>query len=468
MTPHLDRLASQGMIFERAYCQQALCRPSRASLLSGLRPDSTGVHDLDTVLREARPDAVTLPQHFRQHGYRTAGIGKIFHADAFEPEPASWSEPFIGEQDLPWVLPGNRELVDGQFGPHGRPVFGPPTEQSDSVADEHPDGRIASAAEAALDRFAGDGWPFFLAVGFVKPHLPFAAPSEYWDRTDPREIGDPDPLEAPEGAPEYALTNYPELRVYQGMPGSNLARPSTSKVPLTRSQTRQLRRGYLASVSFVDEQIGRVLRRLEELGLDEDTVVVIVSDHGYKLGEYGEWTKQTNFELDVRSLLMVRPAKARFRARPNVLTDSAVEEPPVRLGLSSDALVELVDVFPTVCELAGVPLLEGLEGTSVVPLLRKPRRAWKSAAFSQFPRGGVGVVGRTIRTESYRLTEWSNGADRDDVEAVELYDHRDDDRESINVANRPEHAATVEELRAQLRAGWRAALPPEHRSRDGN
>ncbi len=455
-TPNLDRFAARGMIFERAYCQQAVCRPSRVSFLTGLRPESTGVSDLQTFFRDVLPDVTTLPQLFSQQGYRTSGIGKIFHNDGIDPDPESWSEPLFPDLGSSWVLPENRALE--QRGPiFGRLALGPPFERSDSNAEDHPDGRIAAEAEAALARFAKGNRPFFLAVGFIKPHLPFSAPSEYWDLYDPDALGPFEPASPPTTAPEYALLNSPELRSYHGMPGSELPNPWESHVPINEPQVRNLRHGYFASVSFVDEQVGRVLRRLQDLQLDDDTIVVILSDHGFKLGEHDSWTKHSNFEIDVRSLLMIRAPEQRDSEQTGPLVGSVSDEEPWRPGASTRALVELVDVFPTLCELGGLPLPKGLEGTSLVPLLESPLARWKSGVFSEFPRHDR--MGRSIRTEDYRLTEWQHTTNAKRPAGLELYDHRLDDLESINVADWPEYTSIVKDLRQRLRAGWRAARP---------
>jgi arylsulfatase A-like enzyme len=272
--------------------------------------------------------------------------------------------------------------------------------------------------------------PFFLAVGYIKPHLPFVAPKKYWDLYNPEEIELPDNPFPPKNAPPVALHSWSELRHYPGIPKDG---------PLLPEQARQLIHGYYACVSFVDAQIGRLLDELDKLGLRDDTIVVLWGDHGWHLGEQSLWCKHTNFEVATRSPLIV--------SAPGMQS----------IGKKTDALVELVDIYPSLCELAGLPLPAHLEGTSFVPLLNQPMRPWKTAAFSQYPRSNL--MGYTMRTNRHRLTIWEENDNPNQIKEIELYDHGTDPSENVNIAGLSDNADMVKKLTNKLRLGWRAALP---------
>lgn len=423
-SPNIDRLARQGMVFERAYVQQAVCSPSRTSLLTGARPDTTQVWDLVTHFRKAMPEVVTLPQHFRQNGYFVQGIGKIFHP-GYDDE-RSWS--------VPWQTP----RAPTYAGSHGKPgkdddrpkqKDGPAFESADVPDNFYKDGQVAELAVSALRQRANKAEPFFLAVGFAKPHLPFVAPKKYWDMYDPAKIPPaPNPVR-PKDAPEFALTNSGELRNYPGIPAEGSLPPELA---------RKLKHGYYAAVSYTDAQIGKVLDELDRQGMRQNTIVVLWGDHGWKLGEHGEWCKHSNVENDTNAPLLL--------SAPAMKT----------AGRRSRALVEFVDIYPTLAELAGLPLPGHLEGSSFKPLLDNPSRPWKQAAFSQYPRGQK-LMGYSMRTDRYRFTVWLDRRDRSRIEAVELYDHHTDPQENINIAVLPAHKKLVDELMAQWRQGWQAA-----------
>jgi len=454
ISPNIDRLAERGMRFDRAYCQQAVCNPSRASVLTGLRPDTTGVWDLKshfrqelppetaalphmttgTHFRRAQPDVVTLPQLFKQHGYHAQSVGKIYHGSPDMRDPESWSAPTLYEvvmnRDDSYVLPENHTA--GEF-----PWPGPKmaaTENADVADNAYGDGKVADAAIALLN--ALQDRPFFLGVGFRKPHLPFSAPKRYWDLYDREAISTPDHPEKPTGIPDFAWHQSAELRGYADMPKDG---------PLPDALVKRLRHGYYACVSFMDAQVGRVLAEVDRLGLAENTAVVLWGDHGYHLGEKALWCKTTNYELDTRAPLIVStPGQA-------------------RIG-STEALVEFVDIYPTLADACGLPLPAGLEGVSLAPLLAEPERPWKQVAFSQFPRpwfyqGQPEVMGYTIRTRDFRYTEWLDFSSRATL-ARELYDHTRDSAEVVNVADETRYADVVREHHRLLHEGWRAALPP--------
>jgi len=438
-SPNIDRLAKTGVVFNRAYCQQAVCSPSRTSLMTGLRPDSTRVYDLQTHFRDTVPDVVTLSEHFKNHGYAAVGMGKIYHGGLND--EASWSEPWRRPNAPMYQLPKNQELIRKKWqaararGLRGkqlsRAARGPATESADVPDNAYHDGAVADMAVESLRRIKGK--PFFLAVGFLKPHLPFNCPKKYWDLYDRTDIKLADNPFAPKGAPPFAMTSWGELRNYEGIP---------KRGPVSDEQALELIHGYLACVSYTDAQIGRILDELDKLSLADKTMVVLWGDHGWKLGEHGGWCKHTNFENDAQVPMIFRAPGAKGNGR------------------STDALAEFVDIYPTLCDLAGLPLPKHLEGTSAAPVLEDPGRAWKTAAFSQYPRyhDRRRMMGYSMRTDRYRYTEWIDQTNRE-VVARELYDHKTDPAENQNVA--AANADLVRKLSVQLNKGqgWRAAKP---------
>ncbi|MFZ5832538.1 MAG: sulfatase, partial [Planctomycetota bacterium] len=440
-SPNVDRLAASSLVFERAYCQQAVCNPSRASMLSGCRPDTTGVMNNQTFLRPNMPEVVTLPQHFKNHGFHAISLGKIFHHSQREPgdDPQSWSEPswYNGGSTRSWFSQESLDYIARlkALPEKERPrlLRGPPFEAANEPDDAYQDGALAAQAVKTLQRIKDQ--PFFLGVGFHKPHLPFCCPQRYWDLYPADNIKLPKNYEPPKNVPEPALHNWYELRTYGGIPAEGGISDETAL---------SLIRGYRACVSFVDAQIGRVLDELDRLELTEKTIVVLWGDHGYHLGENGIFTKMTNFELGTRTPLIVRV--------PGQKT----------AGKRASALVEAVDIYPTLAELCELPLPAHLEGTSFAPLVVQPELPWKTAAFSQYLRPGrkpnPAVMGRSIRTDRWRYTEWTTIGGEN--AGVELYDHQTDPAENTNIAGEATNRAVVEELAERLRAGWKAALPP--------
>jgi arylsulfatase A-like enzyme len=442
-TPNLDRLAREGLRFNRAYCQQAVCAPSRASLLTGARPDTTRIYDLRTPLNTVRPDLVSLPRHFKNHGYETVSLGKVYH-HANE-DPLAWSVP-------PWNPKGDwvgRGYLDplsvyavrqndavlrtrlkkakeaGQSVQPPEYGRGPAMEAPDVPESAYPDGKICEKALEELRRLKDR--PFFLAVGFHKPHLPFNAPKKYWDLYSPEDIESPARNQWPEDMPAVAGSNWGELRAYTGIPAQG---------PVDETFTRLLIHGYYACVSFTDALVGRLLAELDRLDLRQNTIVVLWGDHGWKLGDYGAWCKHTNFERDTRApLLLSIPGQK-------------------NAGAATNALVEFVDIYPTLAEACGLEVPAHCEGLSMLPLVENPQRPWKAAAFSQYPRGKL--MGYSIRTERWRYTEWIE-RETGSVTARELYDHSTEDTPGANLAGLAAYADTVGELSALLDRGrgWR-------------
>ena len=445
-SPNIDRIAKAGLVFDRAYCQQAVCAPSRASLLTGTRPDTTKVWDLETLFRKALPDVVTLPQHFKQNGYFVQGMGKLYHGG--QDDPPSWSVPWTSPKLAhgAYALEANRTMVERKVAetrqrkaagqkPLRNRDYGPAFECAEAPDNQFHDGALADMAVAALREIAKRKEPFWLGVGFIRPHLPFVAPKKYWDLYDPAKIQlAPNPFR-PRNAPEFAVLEGGELRTYEGIPHGHLP----------DDLARQLKHGYYASVSFMDAQVGKVLDELDRLGLRENTIVVLWGDHGWKLGEHDAWCKHSCVENDANAPLLVSVPGMKHA------------------GEHTSALVEFVDLYPTLAELAGLPAPPHAEGTSFRPVLDDPARPWKTAAFSQYPRGvpGGSLMGYSMRTDRYRFTMWLDRRDHSKVAAVELYDHTADPQENENIAGRPDMAATVADLTARLRAGWKAATPPK-------
>jgi arylsulfatase A-like enzyme len=438
-TPHLDRLAAQGMLFERAYCQVAVCNPSRSSVLSGTRPDTTGVLDNQHFMRPNMPDVISLPQHFKNHDYTSLSLGKIFHHSEREPgdDPQSWSEPawYHGEPYKHWFTQESLDYVKQlkalPKAQQPKQLRAAPFEAADEPDASYPDAQTAAKAIEMLQRLKAEAKPFFLGVGFVKPHLPFTCPQKYWDLYSEASIHLAANAQRPKDAPEPAFHNNYELRSYGTV-------PENGKV--TDAMALKLIRGYRACVSFMDAQLGRVLDELDRLGLRENTLIVLWGDHGYHLGENGVFTKMTNFENGTRVPLIV--------SFPGMKT----------AGQRTKALVELVDLYPTLAVLCALPVPKHLEGTSFVPLLKKPDQPWKKAAFSQYLRTGKPpFTGRSIRTDRWRYTEWHDL--KQQPAGTELYDELNDPQENVNLAGDPAYVETRRDLSERLQAGWKAAVP---------
>jgi len=434
-SPNIDRLAQRGRVFQHAYCQEAICSPSRTSLLTGLRPDSTQIYDLTTHFRENVPDVVTLPQYFKRQGYTTRSLGKIFHLL----DPFSWSAPS-------WHVPGQfyhspegmaeaRRVYQEKTGKTGTELDDWVDQWVKGFATEAPrvpdemlqDGQLASEAIHTLCQIKDD--PFFLGVGFHRPHLPFVAPKSYWDLYSPGEIALVANQLPPVNVPAIAMHKSGELRYqYSDIP---------KKDPLSDDLSKRLIHGYYACVSYIDAQVGRLLRELDKQGLTENTIVILWGDHGYHLGDHGLWCKHTNFENAVRAPLIV--------AGPGVK----------HAGQQTNALVEFVDIYPTLCELAGFPLPKHLEGKSFAPLLEHPDLPWKKAAFSQYPRPTITpadykFMGYSVRTERYRLTLWKDRYDPSKIVGRELYDYEKDPLEMQNLIEETSYQEIVKKLTAAL------------------
>lgn len=415
LTPHLDELARRSVQFDRAYCQQAVCNPSRSSMLTGKRPDSLRLWNNGTHFRERNPDVTTLPLWFREHGYVSRCVGKIFHNwhTDVHGDPRSWSAP----EFLHYANHGDDKPQVEEPLPQDH-ATAPRCECRDVPDDAYYDGRVASEAIRVLAEVKDR--PFFLAVGFWKPHAPFNAPKKYWDLYDRDKLPAYDPRR-PEGAPDIAFHDGRELR---GAP--------PNQITFTPEQAAEIRHGYYANTTYLDAQLGRVLTALDEHGLRESTIIVFVGDHGYHLGEHDLWAKTSNFELDARVPLLIggKGIKA--------------------AGERTKSLVELVDLFPTLVDLCGLPVPAQLEGTSLRPILENAAATVKSAAYTQHPRPAYfdrspsklpDAMGYSVRTDKVRYTEWRDW-ETGQVIARELYDAIDDPGETRNRVDE-ESLATV-------------------------
>lgn len=444
-TPNLDRLAARGLRFDAAYCNQAVCAPSRNNLMLGSRSTSIGIYNLSTNFRAAVPNAVTLTQYFMRHGWRAEGLGKILHVGHGNTnDDASWSVPHHAEKVVEYVDPANRggeTREEALFGNRKAAGLrrGAAWESPDVPDDAYGDGRLAREAMRRLQAMkARSGQPVFLAVGFARPHLPFSVPKKYWDLYDRSKM----PLAArttpPDGAPAYAGKTTLELNQYEPI-------PERGAVP--EDMQRQLIHGYYASVSFVDAQIGKVLDELDRLGLANDTIILLWGDHGWHFGDHGMWTKHTNYEQAIRIPLLV--------VAPGV----------TRPGSRSNALVETVDVFPTLCELAGLPppadLPQPMDGRSAVPVLRDSAATIRDHIYHVFPRNRGGpdgnVLGRAIRTAQHRFVEWRKPGAPAATADLELYDYVADPGENRNLA--AEQPQVVAKLQALLGTHGEAKPP---------
>ncbi len=434
-TPNIDRLAQRGLVFNQAYCQQAVCNPSRASLLTGRRLDALQIWDLPTHFRSRMPDVVTLPQHFKNNGYFTQDIGKIFHnfRQEIEGDPESWSVPAV----MHYASHGDDKPEVARPFPANF-ARDPKCECRDVPDEAYYDGRISKLAVETLGQLKDKSQPFFLAVGFWKPHAPFNAPKRYWDMYERNDVSMPENPDWPIDAPRVAWHNGREIV------GNNQRK-------LTPEAVREIRHGYLANISYLDAQVGKVLDELDRLELTESTVIVFWSDHGYHLGEQTLWAKTSNFELDARVPLII--------ATPNMTSS----------GKTTDAIVELLDLYPTLVDLCGLPRVKHLDGVSLASVIKSPESAVRTTALTQHPRpayysGAPDTMGYSIRTQNFRYTEWRDWKSGKTV-ARELYDHNADPNETRNLANLDDyshevgqHAIMLGESKPIVTPGWSPVL----------
>ena len=417
-TPNIDALAKDGVQFQKAYAQQALCAPSRMSLLSGLRPETIGIYSLFTPFRSVHKEAVTLPQFFKANGYQTVSVGKVYHNGS--DDKASWSIHFPKESNS-WVKPENLALMDS-LKKSGKGSNGPAYECEDVEDEAYKDGRAVKNAIETLEKLKND--KFMMVVGLTKPHLPFNVPKKYWDLYNKEDFKVPF-KGAPKDMYKDALTVWGELRGYYGIPKEGVLDDETTKT---------LIHGYHASVSYTDAQVGKVLDALQKLDLRKNTIIVFMSDHGWKLGELGAWCKHSNFELDVNVPLII----SRETGLKNRITNA-----------KSNALVENLDLFPTLADVCGLNAPKTLEGKSLMPLVNNPKIKWAEGAFSVYPRG-KNIMGLTCTDGNWRYTEWwDNKAQK--VIYNELYSCKENYMELVvNHAKESKNAKEVKRMKALL------------------
>ena len=412
-SPNIDRLADSGTVFERAYCMVPTCGASRASLMTGLRPTRGRFVSYDANAGKEAQGIATLNTHFKKHGYHTVSNGKVFHQ--LDDSAAGWSEK-------PWrpsdIGIGYRLEKNRDFARKAKPKRGPPFESADAPDAEYPDAQIATKAIEDLQRLKDNDKPFFLAVGFLKPHLPFVAPKKYWDLYERDSIQLPTNYHPPKDAPRQAIHRWGELRTYATV-------PAEGSVP--DAMARDLIHGYYACVSFADAQVGRLLDELNRLELAENTIVVLWGDHGWNLGEHTLWCKHSCFETSMHAPLIVRaPAVANGKQRIQSLT-------------------EFIDIYPSLCELAELPLPDHLAGESFAARLKDPSLPGKEAAIGRFKQGD------TIRTDQFRFSQYINPKGKQTGRM--LYDHQDDPAENLNIAEREQKADVIKRLTTQLHEG---------------
>jgi len=419
ISPSIDRLAAQGMRFEMAYCNQSVCMASRYNLMLGSRSSSTGFYSFGTQFRDVYPDAITLPQHFINNGYVAHSMGKVFHiGHGNTNDDASWSVPHHPDKVIDYILPesNHRELTreEGLFTNAGRNTTngqrprGAAWEAADVLDEAYADGRVAATA---LDRLRwlkeNEEKPFFMAVGFVRPHLPFSAPKMYWDMYDRNKLPMPEFVDAPKDAPSFAVKRRGEIMAFKPIPTSE---------PFHDDLTRQLIHGYYASVSYMDAQVGKLLDGLKTHGFADNTIVVLWGDHGWHLGDHGSWTKHSNYEQTNRIPIII--------SAPGVTKPDSV----------THQLAETVDLYPTIASLAGLPIpktSQPIDGLDMTPVLKNGKTRIRDYAYHAYPKGGH--IGRAIRNERYRIVEWMNTSTSEIV--YELYDYLTDPLEKQNVAS---------------------------------
>ena len=481
-SPNIDRLAKLATIFNKNYCQQAICGPTRASIMTGTRPDVTKIWNLTTQMRDVNPNLVTLPQHLITQGYTTSGIGKIFHPSSAigGVDPVSWSIPYLKskESDFPVELgfPANgqyqlpetksrmtpeiiaerkkqsKDLAANDENP--KSIKGPSTECIDVPDNAYQDGVNALLAKEQIIKLSKDNKPFFMAVGFSKPHLPFVSPKKYWDLYKREDMPIASFQEHSKNGPLIAYHQSGELRNYLDIPEFATLPSDSLRIGLKLEKQRELIHGYYAAISYLDAQVGVLLNTLESLGTLDNTIIVLWGDHGWHLGDHDLWHKHTNFEEATRAPLIIAG-------------------PGIKSGKTS-SLTEFVDVFPTICDLAGVSIPKNLDGKSLKPLMLKNTASVKDFSISQYPRKlkklqmaklgytDANMMGYSLRTDKYRYTIWMNSFtskqafNESQVYASELYDYVKDPFEKVNVVNDKNYTATSAALKSKMIAFFKS------------
>ena len=481
-SPNIDRLAKMATVFDKNYCQQAICGPTRASIMTGTRPDATKIWNLTTQMREANPNTLTLPQYLISQGYTTSGIGKIYHPSSAigGVDPVSWSIPYLKskESDFPaeFGIPANgqyqlpetkdrmtpeiiaerkkqsKDLAANDENP--KSIKGPSTECMDVPDNAYQDGVNALLAKEQIIKLSKDNKPFFMAVGFSKPHLPFVAPKKYWDLYKREEMPIAPFQEHSKNGPLIAYHQSGELRNYLDIPEFATLPADSLRIGLQLEKQRELIHGYHAAISYMDAQVGILLNTLEELGTLDNTIIVLWGDHGWHLGDHDLWHKHTNFEQATRAPLIIAG-------------------PGIKAGKTS-SLTEFVDVFPTICDLAGISIPKNLDGKSLKPLMLNNKTKGKEYSISQYPRKlkklemikkgytDAKMMGYSLRTDKYRYTIWMNNFTSKDtfnesqVYASEMYDCVKDPLEKINVVNDKNYTSISASLKSKMIAFFKS------------
>ena len=418
ITPNIDKLAKDGVIFNKAYVQQAICAPSRMSTLTGLRPETLGIYSIFTPLRRVNKEVVSLPQLFNKNGYKTISIGKVYHHGIDDQK--EWST-YFGKESNAYLKPENIALMKRLKEEGVKSLKGPAFENADVPDEGYKDGRAAKYAIETLQKVKDD--KFIMFVGLSKPHLPFNSPKKYWDLYDKNQFEIPS-RKKPEGVYKLALSPWGELKGYSNIPKEG---------DLNDDLTRDLIHGYHASVSYIDSQVGKVMKALEDLDLKKNTMIIFMSDHGYKIGEYASWCKQSNMEIDVRVPLII----SRETAYKNRVANK-----------TSDALVENVDIFSTLVDVCDLKFAPVSDGKSIVPVLNNPNKKWDEAAYSVYARGKK-IMGLTTTDGDWRYTEWRNSTTHE-VLGVELYEHKNSLLSYENVSGKGKYKSVEQRMKKLL------------------
>jgi arylsulfatase A-like enzyme len=479
-TPNIDRLAKIGTVFQSNYCQQAVCGPTRASIMTGKRPDNTGVWDLKTKMRDVNPDILSLPQHLISQGYSTQGVGKIYDSRCVDDamDGPSWSVPYYNyfkteerfyPKDLGAPLSGQYQSPESkklaekfrleaeakgmskkEITDYVSKSVKPAVECVDVPDNAYNDGANALRAIEILEKLKSEVQPFFFAVGFSKPHLPFVAPKKYWDLYKREDMPVAAFQEQPKNSVDVAFHNSGELRAYTDIPSLlSFTDQKDYGLTLPLDKQKELIHGYHAAISFMDAQVGKVLDKLDALGLTENTIIVLWGDHGWHLGDHNIWCKHTNFEQATRTPLII--------SAPGIASSA------------SNSPSEFVDVFPTICDLAGVKIPDEVDGKSLKPLMNKSAKSVKDFSVSQYPRSGTKseterqgyasskVMGYSLRDQRYRYTIWMGNDFRstkpfnaDLIVGTELYDYDKDPNETINVSEDAAYQSVAKDLKAKI------------------
>ncbi len=487
-TPNIDRLAARGTVFMQNYCQQAVCGPTRASIMTGMRPDHTGIWDLKTRMRDVHPDILSLPQYFISQGYETHGIGKVYDPRCVDKEldGPSWSVPYHDADDSDYAsgygrpalgryqLAETRAIADkyineglaqgmnkSEANTYATGFIRPSVECIDVPDNAYGDGANALKAKEILIELQKENKPFFFATGFAKPHLPFVAPKKYWDFYNREDMPLAPFQEHAKNGPEIAYHSSGELRAYSDIPPLISFTDQKTGIGLPVDKQKELIHGYYAAISYTDAQLGILLDALDSLGLTDNTIIVLWGDHGWHLGDHDLWCKHTNFEQAARAPLIISS--------------------PWISPSQSDSQTEFVDVFPTLCDLAGVQIPSHLDGKSLVPVMKNPSEKVKEFSVSQYPRsadfgeqGRLGYsvgkfMGYSIRTEQYRYVIWMRNNyrsyepfDENLIAARELYDYKADPNETENVVDKIEYAKVTKEMDKKMKRFFDSQLDSKY------